>query len=444
MRVLAGIVFFVIAGLPYAFMLLPDTDTPPPPPLEATTEVLSIISPHRREVRQEYSRGFSAWMAREHGRAVDVKWIDVGGTSKIMKDLESRFAASTGSAGIDLMFGGGVDPFLRAAGFGWLAPVDVASSILDGIPPTCAGTPVYASDRQWYGVALSGFGILCNKRLLAQLDMPQPSEWKDLASPAYATWLGSGDPRTSGSVHMCYEIVLQAYGFEEGWRLLTRIAANVRRFGEGGGAVPREVAAGEVAAGMVIDQYARTVIDAAGEDLSFVLPRGVTFVGADSIGMLKGAPSPGLAALFITYALSDEGQALLYQPVGRNGQRHALHRLPVQAHLYEEDPAAPDVCPYDLDAGLVYETGVAGTRWRIINDLVGVWLIDSHSELTTAWRAIREGGMSPEALTRLTEPPLTAAELEEAAGRWGDTRFRLYTVTTWAHAARERYVGLSR
>ncbi len=443
MRVVAGIIFIAVAGLPYAFMLLPDA-APPPPVLDAATEVLSIISPHRREVRQEYSRGFRAWMAREHDRSVQVQWIDVGGTSKIMKDLESRFMATPGSARIDLMFGGGVDPFIRGAAFGWLAPVAVAPSLLSGIPATCAGTPVYASDRQWYGVALSGFGILCNKQLLSQLDIPVPTEWKDLGNPIYATWLGSGDPRTSGSVHMCYEIVLQAYGFEEGWRLLTRIAANVRRFGEGGGAVPREVAAGEVAAGMVIDQYARTVIDAAGDDLSFVLPRGVTLIGADSIAMLKGAPSPELARLFVTYCLSDDGQALLYQPVGRNGQEHALHRLPVQARLYEDDPEAPEIRPYDMDAGFVYDTTAAGRRWRIMNDLVGVWLIDAHSELTEAWQKVRTDGMAADSVKAMTAPPVTVAELEAIALQWSDARFRLATMTTWSHAAQERYTKLSR
>ncbi|MDP6491748.1 MAG: extracellular solute-binding protein [Kiritimatiellia bacterium] len=443
MRGIAGAVFVMIAALPYVFMLLPNS-TRPPPATAAITESLSIISPHRREVRQEYTRGFSEWMAREQGRFVRIQWIDVGGTSKIMKDLESRYAATPHSAGIDLMFGGGVDPFLRGAAFGWLAPVDVPPDVLAGIPPACAGTPVYASSREWYGVALSGFGILCNNRLLDQLGLPIPREWKDLAEPVYASWLGSGDPRTSGSVHMCYEIVLQAYGFEEGWRLLTRVAANVRRFGEGGGAVPREVAAGEVAAGMVIDQYARTVIDAIGDDLSFVLPRGVTLIGADSIAMLKGAPSPELAALFISYCLSDEGQALLYQPAGRNGQRQALHRLPVQAHLYDSDPAAPEIRPYALDPGFIYDTDAAGRRWRIINDLVGVWLIDAHTELTAAWQTVRSDGLPQDSVAALTSPPVTASELDDIATRWDDARLRLATMTDWAHAAQKRYTELSR
>ncbi|NQU38874.1 MAG: extracellular solute-binding protein [Lentisphaerae bacterium] len=437
MRVWAGIIFIAIAALPYGFILFMDHEAEVP--AQGPTETLSILSPHRREVRQEYSRGFQKWMSEEHQRSVYIQWIDVGGTSKIMKDLESRFAADPESARVDLMFGGGVDPFLQAATYGWLTPVHLPQATLDRIPESCAGTPVYAKDFTWYGVALSGFGILYNRRLLEQLDIPIPREWADLADPIYATWLGSGDPRTSGSVHMCYEIVLQAYGFDEGWSLLTRIAANVRRFGEGGGAVPLEVSSGEVAAGMVIDQYAQTVIDSIGPDVAFALPRGVTLIGADSIAMLKGAPSPELAELFITYTLSDAGQALLYQPMGRDGQKHALHRLPVVAHLYEDDPDAPETRPYSYTSRFSYDTDAAAKRWRILNDLVGVWLIDAHTELTAAWAHDRKGGLSSDEIAAISAPPLTAAELETLAGQWDDTRFRLATMTAWSRLAQERY-----
>ena len=45
-------------------------------------------------MRLEYSRGFREWMKREHNRNVEIRWLDVVGTSKILKDLESRFATS--------------------------------------------------------------------------------------------------------------------------------------------------------------------------------------------------------------------------------------------------------------------------------------------------------------------------------------------------------------
>ena len=439
MKWFAGMVFLGVAALPYLFMLAPSDSGVAEP--EGAGPRLLIISPHRREVRQEYSRGFRAWSARHLGRPIGLRWIDVGGTSTIMKDIDSRFAANPESAGIDLFFGGGVDPFLRAARFGWLAPVDVSPGVLDGIPRRCAGTPVYDPEGYWYGVALSGFGILYNRVLLERLELPVPATWEDLADPAYFSWLGSGDPRTSGSVHMCFEIILQAYGLEAGWSLLTRLAANVRRFGEGGGAVPREVAAGEVAAGMVIDQYAQTVIDSVGPELAFVLPQGVTLVGADSIAMLRGAPSPGLAVAFIDFVLSDEGQRLLYQPRGVNGQRHALHRLPVVEQHYSTRHAPP-TRPYAYESGFDYDTNIAGRRWRLVNDLVGVWFIDAHAELVAAWAALIDRGLPPGEVAALCGSPARPETLDAMAEKWGDARFRLETTRNWSQRARARYRAL--
>ncbi len=54
--------------------------------------------------------------------------------------------------------------------------------------------------------------------------------WEDLASPAGVWLVGSLDPRKSGSVHAVYEIILQAYGWEKGWRTITGLGANVRNF----------------------------------------------------------------------------------------------------------------------------------------------------------------------------------------------------------------------
>jgi ABC-type Fe3+ transport system substrate-binding protein len=390
-------------------------------------------------VKQEYSRGFSEWMRVRHGRRVSIRWLDVGGTSKILKDLESRFASSPDAPGADLMFGGGVGPFLRAAEQGWLARVDIPPEQLKGIPPQVAGTPVYDADHRWFGVALSGFGILYNRPLLRRLGLPDPVSWEDLARPEFLSWVASGDPRSSGSVHMCYEIILQAYGLERGWNLIARLCGNVRRFGESGGSAPLEVASGDVAAAMAIDQYAQTVIDAVGGGaLALALPRGATVINADPVAALRGADAPDLAARFIEYALSEDGQRLLFQPEGVNGQRYALYRMPVREALYA-DPAAPKVRPYEQRATFVYDTARESRRWRIVNDLIGAWLIDSHAELVRAWRAVIAAGADEGLVRTLCATPETDARLEEMADRWSDARYRLAEMNRWAREARARY-----
>jgi iron(III) transport system substrate-binding protein len=441
MRTTTGAVFLLIAALPYLAMFRGDRAPAAPPAPAADT--VTIISPHRREVRREYSRGFRAWMRERTGRAADIRWLDVGGTSKIMKELESRFGTSPDAPGVDLMFGGGVAPFLMAAGENWLAPLDVPAEILAGIPATCAGAPVYDPGRRWYGVALSGFGILYNRPLVERLRLPVPESWEDLGRPEYCAWVGSGDPRSSGSVHMCYEIILQACGFEQGWALITRLCANVRNFGESGGTVPREVAAGDIAAGMVIDQYAQTVIQAVGEgQLVLVLPRRATVIGPDAIALLRGAPNPELARRFVEFALAPEGQRLLFQPAGTNGQGRALYRMPVAAALYAE-PGAPRPNPYDFAAGLTYDDRLSSRRLALLNDLMGIWLIDAHADLQRAWKAVIARGCPPDLVARLCAPPVSEKELETLAEAWKDSRRKQEITRRWAMAARARYRELA-
>lgn len=445
-------IFLLIAALPF----LPFLEQAEEGSLEVPpgAEVLLITSPHNREVKMEYSRAFTEWMKEKHGRNVGIRWLDVGGgTSKILKDLESRFKANQDAPGVDILFGGGVDPFIRSAKEGWLAPVEVSEDTLAAIPERCAGLPVYDTGRRWFGVALSGFGIIYNRTLVRRLNLPEPKGWGDLAKKAYFSWVGSGDPRSSGSVHMCYEIILQAYGFETGWAVITRFCANVRRFGEGGGTGPREVAAGDVVAGMVISQYAQRTIMSMDEAyeyihgakpresaLGFCLPEGTTVINPDAIAVLKGAPNPDLAAVFVRFTLSEEGQRILFQPSGVNGQLHGLHRMPVREALYK-DPHAPEVNPYSFETGMRYSDSKGGRRWRILNDLIGKWCIDAHEDLAAAWSAIIKADAGDLA-KKLCAAPLTEEELFVLAKEWKTARVRQRVLNEWATQARDRYRSL--
>jgi ABC-type Fe3+ transport system substrate-binding protein len=436
-----GILFFIVAALPYVGMLGTRGDSASVVPPPAGAPKLTILSPHRREVRLEYTRAFRAWLMTRHTQDVEVVWLDVGGTSKMLKEIESRYAANPASCGVDLMFGGGIDPYLAAVRQGWLARFDLPASAA-GIPATVAGSPVSDPAGAWYGVALSGFGILFNRPLLTRLGLTEPLSWTALGRPEFFSWVGSGDPRSSGSVHMCYEIILQAYGYKPGWNLITRICANVRSFGESGGVVPREVAAGDIAAGMAIDQYAQTVIAAVGGNrLAFALPEAHTIINPDAIGVLRGAPEETLARRFVDFVLSTEGQRILYQPVGTNGQRSALYRMPVRPELYAE-PGAPESNPYAMPVSLNYDSEMGSRRWNVFNDMCGVWLIDAHQNLRNAWKAVIARGARPDEVARLCAPPVTEAEFDALATDWKDPRRRQDIMRDWAAQADARYKSI--
>ncbi len=66
MRYFSGVLFILIAALPYAPMLRDGMRSTPS--RHTATESLTIVSPHRREVEQEYDRGFKEWLAAKHKR----------------------------------------------------------------------------------------------------------------------------------------------------------------------------------------------------------------------------------------------------------------------------------------------------------------------------------------------------------------------------------------
>jgi hypothetical protein len=154
--------------------------------------------------------------------------------------------------------------------------------------------------------------------------------------------------------------------------------------------------------------------------------------------MLRGSRNPELCRLFVEYALSEPGQRLLYQPAGTNGQRHALYRMPVVRARYA-DPDAPKPDPYDFPAGFTYDNDLGTRRWNILNDLMGVWLIDAHPDLRHAWSRIIALGCPADRLAELCAAPLSDNELNALLPRWKDPRYRQDVMQQWSHAARDRY-----
>jgi len=86
----------------------------------------------------------------------------------------------------------------------------------------------------WVAAALSSFGFTVNQALAEKYGLPPLKSWRDLASPQVGRVLlltleppvGIADPLASTSNTRMFEIILQAYGWEEGWRVLTLMGAN--------------------------------------------------------------------------------------------------------------------------------------------------------------------------------------------------------------------------
>ena len=406
---------------------------------------LILISPHWEGVRAEFGRAFSEWTAQRFGHRTELEWLDMGGTSDAIRYVKSEFTRSPQGINVDIFFGGGVDPYMQLAEIGLLRRIHLPAHVLEPIPRAFAGVAVYDADAGWFGTALAGFGILHNKKVCERLNLPIPITWQDLGRPEYLTWVGSGDPRSSGSIHMAYEIILQAYGWEKGWEVVTRMCGNTRNFTRAGSEVPKDAAMGEVACGMAIDVYAwRQVAEVGADRMGFVLPEGLTVINPDGIAVLKGAPHPELAARFIEFVLTEPGQKLWCLKLGAPGgpREFELDRMPVIpgfAARFGKDAAVP-YDPYQWRSEFTYDADKGSLRWTILNDQLGATMIDTHRELVAAWRQVSGLPVDDSRLKALTTPPVSEMDLLQLAKEnWNDAEFRARTRARWANEAKARY-----
>ncbi|MBI4633084.1 MAG: extracellular solute-binding protein [Deltaproteobacteria bacterium] len=447
LKLFLGAAFLAILSLPFLYRPAPPVkEFDAPLHASGSPRTLIIISPHWEGIRREFSRAFSRWSEKNLGYRTDIEWLDVGGSSDAVRYVRSEFKRAPGGINVDMFFGGGVDPYLQFKKEGLLQPCRISAPVLGRIPAVFSGIELYDPDRQWFGVCLSGFGIIYNKKVLELLKLPEPRAWTDLAASRYFSWVGSGDPRSSGSVHMAYEIILQAYGWERGWPVLLGMGGNIRNFSRSASDVPKDTALGEIACGLAIDVYAwRQVAEAGTDRIGFLLPEGLTVISPDGIAMLKGAPHADLAAKFIEFTLSEEGQKLWVLRKGTPGgpQEYELGRMPVIpgfAKSFGKDAAVP-LDPFQWKGGFTYDAAKGSERWNLLNDLIGAVLIDNHRELAAAWDAVRMRDGSDPLVRELTKPPLTEEEaMRLARAEWTQPVMRSKIRSRWSAEAKARYL----
>ncbi len=432
MLVLASLV--VVLGVPFVFALTRDgIETP------SNAERLVIITPHNEQIRYEFERAFSRWHEEKHGTPVVIDWRQPGGTSEIRKQLTSQYTAALRDGVIlrdgsmapgqsmvyDLMFGGGSyehDQLKRGVSvkldgddqdptnLPMSVPANFSDLQLTGIfGENAVGAGfLYDPEKYWIGTALSGFGIIYNRDSLRELGLDEPRSWGDLTDPRLTGWLALADPRMSGSVTTTYDSILNNYGWDRGWQILQSMSANARYFSNSASKIPVDVSQGEAAAGVAIDFYGRYQSQAVmreGETpettrVGYIDPPGVTYIDADPISKLRGAPNGEIADRFIEFVISPKGQSLWQIPVADDAdelgpEQYELRRMPVIRSLYAEHGER------FVDAGIdPFEAAMdtPSKGWRsAVAPMMAAFGCDIHQEQVRAWTALNRVRAASEA-----------------------------------------------
>ncbi len=483
-KVLVLVAFAAVLGVPFVFALTREGTVSP-----ADAERLVVITPHNEQIRYEFERAFSDWHDREYGSPVDIDWRTPGGTSEIRKQLQSIYTKALKDGTItpggelasgaptlpnDVLFGGGsyehgqmkdgvsvelgTGEDRRSVQLAISTPADFSQSELDAIfgENSVGSGQLYEPEGYWIGTALSGFGIVYNRDVLAELGLDEPRSWKDLTEFGYVGWLALADPRMSGSVTTTYDSILNIYGWDEGWRILRDMCANARYFAHASTQIPIDVSRGEAAAGVAIDFYGRyqsqafmqegeTAAEARVgysypiEELDSGEVVGAVHIDADPVSKLRAGPNPEIADRYIAWLVSEEAQAIWqYEAVGAGPREEAvvpgsevepgmvrevelgwgperfeLRRLPVRRDMYTSERMAmfvdSDVNPFELARPIPYR------GWRsAIAPMMAAFAVENQNALRRAWVALNEVRVAADTRPDDAELAATLAEMEEA------------------------------
>jgi phosphoglycerate transport regulatory protein PgtC len=357
-------------------------------PAWAANEVV-IVTSFPKELFETYKKAFET---ATPGVKVIIKQQQTNQGVTYLRETKAKPDA-------DIFWASSVDAFLSLKQDGLLDRVDLPRDIASRIPARVADFPIHDPDGQYFGFAISGYGLMWNTRYLQAHKLTAPKEWVDLVNPAYFGHLVMSAPSRSGTTHLTVEVILQAYGWEKGWALLLNAGGNMATITERSFGAPEAVISGQSGIGVVIDFFGLSAI-ASGQPVDFVYPS-LTAVVPASIAKVKGGPNPGEATKFITYLLSDPGQSLLFTS--------DVARLPVVPALYAKAPKGyPN--PFQLKLGGVkFDAGLSSARVNLVNALFDQLISFRHGELKSAWNAIYQA-QAAVAKARTSGKPVDRAE----------------------------------
>jgi phosphoglycerate transport regulatory protein PgtC len=322
----------------------------------------------------------------------------------------TRFVMEKADVPADIFWASATDAFELLKRSGELRPIAPRQT---GAAEKVFGYPVNDPEGYYLGFALSGYGFVYNQSYLAQNKLPVPRDWQDLLNPVYSGQIGITTPSRSGTTHLIVEALLQTYGWEKGWAMLSQLGGNLstvtaRSFGVASGVAQRRFSIG-----ITIDFLANAPEFADAGNV-FILPPDTVFVPA-SIAILSRARNVSAAERFIDFVLSEDGQKVLLLP--------AVARIPLNPALNK------GLLPQESGDGLLkysgFDAALSARRYGLVNLIFDDYIVRRRATLARLWKRVadlealeiddaQQRSVLARAKRLLATPPLSANDVENA------------------------------
>jgi ABC-type Fe3+ transport system substrate-binding protein len=336
----------------------------------------ALLTQQGVQQRREIKLTVVTRLAPEEGNALRERFLksDIASRAGI-SDVEFRkedvgkWRSFVESGAVDIFFVGGYSVYMSLCREGYLEPIssrdviDRASSI---------GAQIFRDDRGntcFISVSRTIFSFTVNNDYLARYSLPKPRSWEDLASPNFSASLLRGDPAISfptpsksTTAARTVELILQKYGWDRGWQILTLIGAN-SKIVESSERARDDVATGISGAAPTVLVYGLRAVNASGGKAEFIIADKGLLPDISPVAIAKNTRNKAAAEAFILWLLSDDGQKALaelfyYLPyqIPRGTLLEDIYRK-AEGNIYPYDPQ--DSSMWSFSAIYYFEAAIA-------------------------------------------------------------------------------------
>ncbi|MCO5063472.1 MAG: ABC transporter substrate-binding protein [Rhizobiaceae bacterium] len=241
---------------------------------------VTVYTAGPKSLIDDLSKGFT----EETGIAVNVFQATTG---KVM----ARIEAEASNPVVDVVISASWDTANDFAERGWLVAYT---------SPNAEKVPDFLKSDTAVAQAVSGLGIVWNTKS----GTPKPTDWADLAAPAYKDLVNIPDPAQSGS---SFELTAALAG-EDDWKLFKALKANGAIIAGANADALNPVLQGAKAAVFGAVDYIALSAKEKGENIDVIFPTSGTVVAPRPIMIMQWSKNQDDAKKFVDYMLSEKGQ----------------------------------------------------------------------------------------------------------------------------------------
>lgn len=309
--------------------------------------VLTVYSPHGKELLEYYETGFEA-----ANPDVDVQWVDMGS-----QEVLERLRAEKVNPQADVWFGAPADLFERAA----------AESLLTAYRPTW-GDAVAAESHDpsnlWFGTYLTPEVIGYNTELVTTAEAPK--DWDDVLDPRWKGKVIIRDPIASGSMRAIFGAQMvrsmrETGSPQAGYDWLLRLDANTKEYTYNPTILYTKLARGEGLVTLYNMPDIALLEQRRGMQIGYVIPKSGTPLLVDAIAIVN-RPSSGDSAATARAEIARRYYEFVTTPPALYTAADSFLRIPARTDLVSDSlpqwirEANELITPMPLDRALLADS----------------------------------------------------------------------------------------